>query len=217
MRSVGGTPLVVRALRALGGGGLVDVGVVVVPAESCGPVGGLLAAEGLAGRWGVVVGGATRAESVACGLAALPVDVDIVLVHDAARAFVPPEVVERVLAAVEAGADAAVPVVPLADTVKLVDAEGNVRATPERASLRQVQTPQAFRRDVLAAAYAAAPPRELVLTDDAGLVEHRGGRVVVVDGDPLAFKVTGPLDLLLAEAVAGQQDRQDRQGSAGHD
>lgn len=151
-----------------------------------------------AGTWNVLPGGATRQDSVQLGLASLPDDVDIVLVHDAARPFVPAAVVRRVVAAVVAGADAVVPVLPVIDTVKEVDSAGAVVATPDRSVLRLTQTPQGFRRSLLERAYSA---EGLIATDDAGLVEQIGGLVQAVDGDPLAFKITGPLDLLLADAV----------------
>lgn len=206
----------VRAVRALEDSGLVDVGVVVAPAGRCPELEALLDAAELTPRWTTVAGGDTRAESVARGLRTLPADIDIVLVHDAARAFVPAAAVRRVVDAIAAGADAVVPVVPVADTVKQVDASGAVVDTVDRSRLRQVQTPQGFRRLVFDAAYAAYADQvarrtdrsggsgsERAVTDDAGLVEALGVRVVVVEGDPLAFKVTGPLDLLLAEALAG--------------
>ncbi|CAN5563439.1 hypothetical protein BH24ACT11_BH24ACT11_14840 [soil metagenome] len=202
-----------RAVRALDESQLVAVGVVVAPAERCAEVQDLLEAAALTPRWTTVPGGETRAESVARGLRTLPADVDIVLVHDAARAFVPAAAVRRVVDAIAAGADAVVPVVPVADTVKQVDASGVVVDTVDRSRLRQVQTPQGFRRPVLDAAYAAQAARgndlsgasgsERAVTDDAGVVEALGVPVVVVEGDPLAFKVTGPLDLLLAEALVG--------------
>ena len=206
LREVAGVPLLVHALHALDAGTPGDGGG-VVPAPP-GAVAAFRAAvrrAGLHGRWEVCAGGATRQASVRAGLSRLPAGADVVLVHDAARACVPSALVRRVVAAVEGGADAVVPVVPVADTVKHVD-DGIVVGTPDRSGLRQVQTPQGFRRAVLEAAYAAAvddpPPRGA--TDDAGLVERGGGRVVVVDGDPRAFKVTGPLDLLLAELLLGR-------------
>ncbi len=139
----------------------------------------------------VVFGGAERGDSVAAGLAALDASVDVVLVHDAARCLTPPAVFARVVAAVEAGAVAVVPGTPVVDTVKQVDAAGRVIATPDRASLRAVQTPQGFRRDVLARAHAVSSEA----TDDAGLVERLGEPVLVVEGDRLALKVTTPDDL----------------------
>ena len=122
------------------------------------------------------------------------------LVHDAARALTPPELIVRVVDALRAGHAAVVPALPLSDTIKAVDANGVVLGTPERAGLRAVQTPQGFATDLLLRAYRARPAGA-GFTDDASLVEHVGGQVQVVDGDPLAFKITTQLDLLLAQAI----------------
>jgi 2-C-methyl-D-erythritol 4-phosphate cytidylyltransferase len=139
----------------------------------------------------VVVGGAERGDSVAAGLRVLGDDVDVVLVHDAARCLTPVDVFDRVVAGVRSGVVAVVPGAPVVDTIKQVDADGFVVATPDRAALRAVQTPQGFRRDVLERAHAGGSDA----TDDAGLVERLGERVLVVDGDPRALKVTTPSDL----------------------
>jgi len=120
-------------------------------------------------------------------------------VHDAARCLTPPAAFEAVVVALRAGADAVVPVLPVDDTVKRVDGD-RVVETVDRSALRAVQTPQGFRRDVLWQAHAAAAGLRWH-TDDAGLVEALGRTVVVVPGSEEAFKVTRPLDLLLAEAV----------------
>jgi 2-C-methyl-D-erythritol 4-phosphate cytidylyltransferase len=163
----------------------------------------LVAAAGaLVPRAVVVAGGATRQQSVDRGLAVLADDVDAVLVHDVARPFVPAAVIGRVIASLNSGADAVVPGVPVVDTVKRVDASDAVTETVDRDSLRAVQTPQGFRRAVLAAAHAASDG--LDRTDDAGLVEARGVRVVVVEGAAEAFKITRPWDLTIAEAVAAR-------------
>jgi 2-C-methyl-D-erythritol 4-phosphate cytidylyltransferase len=138
-----------------------------------------------------VPGGDTRSESVRAGLAAVPGDADVVCVHDAARPFASSVLYERVIGAVVDGADGAVPGVAVADTIKVVDAERVVVDTPSRARLVAVQTPQAFRRSVLMAAHAAGGEA----TDDAGLVEAMGGRVVVVEGEPDNRKITVPADL----------------------
>ena len=140
----------------------------------------------------VVAGGATRSDSVRAGLAAVPPDADVVVVHDAARPFATPALFEGVIAAVrdEAGADGAVPGLPPADTIKRVDGE-RVAETLDRAMLVAVQTPQAFRADVLRAAHAAGADA----TDDAALVEATGGTVVVVLGEPGNRKITHPSDL----------------------
>jgi 2-C-methyl-D-erythritol 4-phosphate cytidylyltransferase len=150
----------------------------------------------------VVAGGDTRQQSVQCGLDAVT-DADFVLVHDVARPFVPVAVIERVIAALSAGADAVIPARPVVDTIKAVAADGTVGATLDRAALRAVQTPQGFRGDVLRRAHTAG--RELSATDDAALVEAAGGRVVFVDGADEAFKITHPWDLLVATAIVAQR------------
>ena len=150
----------------------------------------------------VVAGGDTRQDSVRAGLAALSPEVDVVLVHDAARALVPADVVHRVLAAIRAGADAVVPVVPLADTVKEVDSSGAVVRTVDRSDLRAVQTPQGFRRSVLEHAHAGGG---IAATDDAALVEALGVTVTTVEGSAEALKVTTPVDLAVAEGILARR------------
>jgi 2-C-methyl-D-erythritol 4-phosphate cytidylyltransferase len=138
---------------------------------------------------------------VRAGLAAAE-DADLLLVHDAARALTPPPLIARVVAELRAGRDAVVPALPVSDTIKTVDLLGAVTGTPERSELRAVQTPQGFTADLLRRAYAAA---DSLATDDAGLVERIGGRVRTIVGDPLAFKITTPLDLALARALANDE------------
>jgi 2-C-methyl-D-erythritol 4-phosphate cytidylyltransferase len=160
--------------------------VIVVPADDC-------------AREGGVAGGTTRSESVRAGLAMVPDDATIVCVHDAARPFATPALFAAVIAAVQQGADAAIPGVAVADTIKLIDDNGVVINTPRRDRVGitvAVQTPQAFRADVLRAAHASAGEA----TDDAALVEARGGHVVVVAGDVLNRKITHPDDLTWARA-----------------
>ncbi len=145
----------------------------------------------------VVTGGDSRQSSVAAGLAALWGDVDVVLVHDAARALTPPAVFARVVEAVDQGLGAVVPVVPVVDTLKRV--EGNaVQAAVDRDELAAAQTPQGFRRDILETAYRVAREE---FTDDAALVAAAGHPVYVVAGDPLGFKITTPADLDRARAL----------------
>ncbi len=148
-------------------------------------------------REGGVAGGSSRAESVRAGLAHVPADATIVCVHDAARPFADAAVFERVIDAVAAGADAAVPGIAVIDTIKQVDSEGRVIHTPPRAELSAVQTPQAFRASVLRAAHAAAGDA----TDDAALVEAAGGTVLVVAGHPDNRKITDPDDLRWARRL----------------
>jgi 2-C-methyl-D-erythritol 4-phosphate cytidylyltransferase len=143
-----------------------------------------------------VAGGATRSASVRAGLAAVPAACEIVVVHDAARPLASPALFAAVIEAVRAGADGAVPGVPLSDTVKRVR-DGEVVETVERSSLVAVQTPQAFRAAALRRAHAAEPEA----TDDAGLLEAIGARVAVVPGDPANLKLTRPDDLVTAAAL----------------
>jgi 2-C-methyl-D-erythritol 4-phosphate cytidylyltransferase len=148
----------------------------------------------------VVAGGDTRQASVAAGLAAVGTEVELVLVHDVARPFVPDDVIDAVLAALRGGADAVIPVVAIHDTVRRVGADGALAGVVDRSALVAVQTPQGFRRSVLSAAHARAG--QSAVTDDAGLVEAMGGRVVAVPGADESFKITTPLDLARAEAIA---------------
>lgn len=145
----------------------------------------------------VVSGGAERTDSVAAGLAALSAAVGLVLVHDAARCLTPVGVFERVLAALSLGAKGAIPGVPVVDTIKVVDDGGIIVETPQRSTLRAVQTPQGFDREVLTAAHGAGA----AATDDAALVEALGHAVLVVDGDERALKITTPEDLRRAERL----------------
>ncbi|GAB3582107.1 2-C-methyl-D-erythritol 4-phosphate cytidylyltransferase [Calidifontibacter terrae] len=183
--AVDGEPLVVHAMRAIGAMAHPHEVVVVVP-----PTHRAQFAQALSGAR-LVDGGAERTDSVAAGLAALGPAVQIVLVHDAARAFAPAALFDRVVAAVGEGADAVVPGLPVVDTIKEVDGDDVVTATADRARLRAVQTPQGFRRAALEKAHAGGASA----TDDAALVERAGGSVRVVPGDPLAHKVTTPADL----------------------
>ncbi len=147
----------------------------------------------------LVTGGADRQESVALALAEVPERYQIILVHDAARAFASASLTDRVAAAVRDGHDAVIPVLPVVDTIKRVDAAGRIEATVDRSVLRAVQTPQGFRREVLAGAHRAAlAAGHGPATDDAGLVERCGGTVVTVPGDEAALKITRPFDLEIA-------------------
>lgn len=194
-----GRTLVERAVSGLLQSGVVDRVVVAVPADRTDQAKLILGHDAT-----VVAGGATRSESVGNALMAAG-EPDFVLVHDAARALTPPELVVRVVEALRAGHSAVVPVLPVSDTIKAVDANGVVLGTPERVGLRAVQTPQGFATELLLRAYQrAGQPGGADFTDDASMVENIGGQVQVVDGDPLAFKITTRLDLLLAEAIVSR-------------
>ncbi|WP_104477856.1 2-C-methyl-D-erythritol 4-phosphate cytidylyltransferase [Actinokineospora auranticolor] len=202
---VRGTALLTHAVRGLLNAGCVRHVVVAAPPADVEVVAALLRDADLPAD--VVPGGADRTDSVRRAfehaVKAVP-DVRVVLVHDAARAFTPPSVIRAVVAAVASGAPAVIPVLPMADTVKQVDFDGTVLATPDRSALRVVQTPQGFATDVLTRAYAEAGDSA---TDDAGLVEKIGVPVATVPGHACAMKVTTPFDLAIAEAVlAGQEN-----------
>ena len=226
-----GEPLLAHAVRNVLASGAVSHVVVVAPGDWLVQAEKVVAAATTAtpsgpgaGRVSVVVGGAERQDSVAAGLAELPDDVQVVLVHDAARCLAPPSLVARVADAVSAGQRAVVPGLPVADTIKLVRparAPGGaerVAATVDRDELRIAQTPQGFDRAILAAAHAAArdEAQELALDDDLGAgavaalvplytddaeMAELVTDVVVVTGDPLAFKITSSQDLAYAEWV----------------
>ena len=155
-----------------------------------------------------VHGGAERADSIYAALQAIPLADACVLVHDAARALTPPGMIARVARAVLDGADAVVPVLPVADTIKEVSASGAVVATPDRSRLRAVQTPQGFDLRKLRAANEAyfAGSQDFVATDDASLMEWFGVEVAIVQGDPMAFKITTPIDLRLATSITDEAE-----------
>ncbi len=140
----------------------------------------------------VVVGGATRSASVRAGLAAVPLNVDVVLVHDAARPLATSALFRRVMEAIELGADGAVPVIPVGDSLRTT-----AGAPVDRDGLVAVQTPQGFRASALRSAHATEPEA----SDDASLVTAAGGMVVHVEGERWNFKLTEPSDLVVADAV----------------
>ena len=182
---VAGSRLVDRAVEAAGLA--CDEVVVVLPAG--------VAWDGRPAA-AAVPGGSTRSASVRAGLDAVAPSAAVVVVHDAARPLAPPPLFDAVIGAVRAGADAAVPGLPISDTVKRVDQE-HVVETISRDALVMVQTPQAFRADALRAAHDADGDA----TDDAALVEAVGGEVVVVPGDARNLKITTPEDLVIAAAL----------------
>ena len=156
--------------------------------------------EGLMVPTTVLTGGRTRQASVRAALTALVADADIVVVHDAARPFAPPDLFTEVIRAVDAGADGAIPVVPVTDTVKRIDGI-RVVGTVDRTELASAQTPQAFRVEALREAHERAEADDQA-TDDAMLLETRA-TVVAIPGDPMNFKITTLLDLARAEARIG--------------
>jgi len=156
----------------------------------------------------VVTGGVTRADSVRCGLSAVPADAEVVVVHDAARPLASADLFAAVIAAVrDQGADGAVPGVRPSDTIKVVDGSGRVTNTLDRATLVAVQTPQAFRAALLRQANDGRPAgASNSATDDAMLVETLGGIVQVVPGEPGNLKITDPGDLGAAERLLAARE-----------
>jgi 2-C-methyl-D-erythritol 4-phosphate cytidylyltransferase len=188
LQDLGGRTVLERSLATAAGAS--EGVVVVLPAELVedAEVGRVLQRHGAI----AVVGGATRSESVRAGLAAVPEPAEVVLVHDAARPLASAALYQLVVAAVREGADAVLPGAPVHDTIRHVE-----RGVVDRDTLVAVQTPQGFPASALRAAHAAGGEA----TDDVALVEARGGRVVVVAGDPRNLKITRPADLVVARAL----------------
>lgn len=185
-----------KQFEVIGGKKIVDWAVDEAEKHSAGVV--VVLPAGQAVGEGQVEGGNTRSESVRRGLAAVPSEATIICVHDAARPFASPAVFQRVISAVVDGADAAVPGIPVVDTIKQVNESNVVVSTPRRETLRAVQTPQAFRAESLRRAHATGGES----TDDAALIEKQNGEVVVVEGEVVNRKITTREDLEWAVAHA---------------
>lgn len=211
---LGGEPLLVHAVRGVVSSGVAQQICVAIPAndpelaEVCQKLGEEAASAGL--DFSAVTGGADRSASVFAALAEIADDAHYVLVHDAARPLTPSGVFRRVAAALRDGAQAVIPALAVTDTIKSVvpatlPATGagveQVVDTPARQQLRAVQTPQGFAVDTLRRAHALALETSAQITDDAMLVEALGEDVFVVQGSTHSFKITTPMDLLLAEAM----------------
>ena len=198
---LGDRPLLAESLERLEGSDWIDAIVIAAPPEWEEP--SILVAEEIAATKvsSAVTGGETRSESVRLALDDVPGDAAAILVHDAARPLLSDAVIERVLTPLGEGWDGAVPVLPLSDTVKRVDGEQVVDTLP-RGELVAAQTPQAFVADALRQALAGDVSGA---TDCASLVEARGGRIKVVEGDPRLLKVTDGADLALVESWLGEK------------
>jgi 2-C-methyl-D-erythritol 4-phosphate cytidylyltransferase len=186
---LGEQPLLAESLARLDASEWIDAVVVAAPPGWEEPA--ILLAEELGcGKVSAcVTGGATRADSVRLGVAEVPADAAVIVVHDAARPLLDEAVMERVVSALSDGWDGAIPALPLSDTIKRVDGERVVETIP-REQLRAVQTPQAFVADVLRGALTGSD-----WTDCAAAVEAKGGRVKIVEGDERLMKVTDAADL----------------------
>jgi 2-C-methyl-D-erythritol 4-phosphate cytidylyltransferase len=207
-----GVPLLAHCLRMLERTGLVTQAIVVVGAQELEEATALLARyreqcfPSLTYR--LVAGGRERQDSVANALAVVPEDADYIAVHDGARPFAGRAVFERTLAAARRYG-AAIATVPVKNTIKVVNERGEVVATPERASLVAVQTPQIFRAELLRRAYARLARQPVAVTDDASVVELLGVKVVTALGRYENIKLTTPEDLLLAEHLVEQEESAD--------
>ncbi len=188
-----------KQFETIGGRQIVDWAIEEASKHSVGVI--TVLPPGMAKEPGQVEGGSTRSESVRRGLAAVPSEATIVCVHDAARPFASPAIFQRVISAIVDGADAAVPGIPVVDTIKQVNMSNVVVDTPHRETLRAVQTPQAFRATSLRRAHEQGGEG----TDDAFLIEKIGGEVIVVEGEVVNRKITTPEDLEWAIAHAHRQ------------
>lgn len=203
--SIAGRPLVVHAIEALAACDAVHLVLPVLPVGALGePAAWRLSERARAKLAPAVAGGAERQDSMQAGLAALPADIELVAVHDAARVLVRPADVARAVAAA-ARSGAALLAVPVRDTLKRV-AGGRVVATEPRAALWAAQTPQVFRTALLREALEKARAAGFQGTDDAQLVERLGAVVEIVEGDPGNVKITWPADLAFAEATLRERE-----------
>jgi len=204
---LGGLPLLVYSLRTLEASETVSSIVLATPQADLD-----YCTRDIVERYGfkkvrhIVAGGAERQDSVRLGLAAVGSEADIVLVHDAVRPFLTPDMIAQVVAAaVKHGA--AIVAIPMRDTVKRVGADGLIEETVDRKPLWLAQTPQAFKRALLEEAHEKAMRNGLRATDDAQLVERLGHRVAIVEGSTENIKVTRPEDLMIGEAILASRKK----------
>jgi 2-C-methyl-D-erythritol 4-phosphate cytidylyltransferase len=201
--AIAGKPMLVRTLERFAGLGLLEDAIIVVPGEHETVFEHALAGAFPGTHFMIVEGGPERQVSVGNGLAELGGHTDIVVIHDAARPFITESSIRASIEAAEADGAATV-AIPSIDTILRGDADAYLVDTPDRRTLWACQTPQTFRVDVIRHAHDVARRDEYIGTDDASLVRRAGGRVKLVMGSPLNFKVTTPTDLALAECVVKQ-------------
>lgn len=199
-----GRPALAWVLEALDRSGTIDMLVVVTNEANSAAVEALCCSLSLTVPVRLTLGGAERALSVRAGIEALDPHLRFVLVHDAARPLVTPELIQRAIEAAQRHG-AVVAAVPVVDTIKQVTLDGRVVTTPDRASLVAAQTPQVFRLDWLREAYQRVGAGLATATDEAVLLERAGFPVYVIPGDPENLKVTTPLDVAIAELVLARR------------
>lgn len=197
MASLGGEPMILRTVRAFEDCEAVKEIVIVTREDLMGPIAELC--SGFTKIRSVVQGGSSRQESVKLGLLAFSKEVRLAAVHDGARPLVSGELIDKVIRAAHSYG-AAAPAIPVKDTIKIFEG-GFIAATPDRSTLRAVQTPQVIDRDLLLGALEKAEQEGTALTDDCSAVEHIGMRVRLVEGEERNLKVTTPLDLKIAELL----------------
>lgn len=197
MAPLGGEPMILRTVRAFEDCEAVKEIVIVTREDLMGPIAELC--SGFTKIRSVVQGGSSRQESVKLGLLAFSKEVRLAAVHDGARPLVSGELIDKVIRAAHSYG-AAAPAIPVKDTIKVFEG-GFIAATPDRSTLRAVQTPQVMDRDLLLGALEKAEQEGTVLTDDCSAVEHIGMRVRLVEGEERNLKVTTPLDLKIAELL----------------
>ncbi len=197
MAPLGGEPMILRTVRAFEDCETVKEIVIVTREDLMGPIAELC--SGYTKIRAVVQGGSSRQESVKLGLLAFSKEVRLAAVHDGARPLVSGELIDKVIRAAHSYG-AAAPAIPVKDTIKVFEG-GFIAATPDRSTLRAVQTPQVMDRDLLLGALEKAEQEGIALTDDCSAVEHIGMRVRLVEGEERNLKVTTPLDLKIAELL----------------
>lgn len=197
MAPLGGEPMILRTVRAFENCEAVKEIVIVTRQDLMGPIAELC--SGFTKIRSVVQGGSSRQESVKLGLLAFSKEVRLAAVHDGARPLVSGELIDKVIRAAHSYG-AAAPAIPVKDTIKVFEG-GFIAATPDRSTLRAVQTPQVMDRDLLLGALEKAEQEGTALTDDCSAVEHIGMRVRLVEGEERNLKVTTPLDLKIAELL----------------
>lgn len=203
MAKLGGEPVILRSLRALSECDLIDEVIVVTREDLIEPIGMLRQEENLTKVKKIILGGADRAHSVLNGVQEADKRAAVIAVHDGARPFVTPEVVEKAIEeACRSGA--AAPAIPVTDTIKVAE-NGVVTKTPDRAALFAVQTPQVFDADLLKGALHYCISRHVPITDDCSAVEQLGKQVVLTQGSARNIKITTPFDLVVGEAILAWQ------------
>ena len=204
---MGNYPLLLYTLIPFQNSDSVDEIVIVTREDLMLPIGDLCRREGMHKVTRIVKGGASRTESVLEGLHAADPKADLVAIHDGARPFLPPEVLEHTIETARTRG-AAAPAIPVKDTIK-VSESGAVDATPRRETLFAVQTPQVFDAGLLKAALQSALTEHAALTDDCSAVERLGKEVYLTDGDEENIKITTPLDLIVAETILRRREERE--------